>query len=757
MHVRTATAILCLALAAASSPAEEAAAPDGAKPAEKPAAKPEPPDFSVVCSNAWIKCMTDADPTSYALDADMKFSFTLEGVTNAIPKGKYLYSWKRTGDDGVEDSGTSPLSKSPFVYTTKLAQPGFVRVAVEIVTEDGKPFMKTVGKIKSPLAFVAGAGAEPRKLLPPAEPKDFAKRIRDLKRKLPTVQYKKVQRQEVEAAGLNGVKAYQVSIPSSDDRPVSGFLVVPVADDGVRFPCRLAPVACSPSATQKPPGPREVRAGEISFFLAFDPGKAGARDAAFCTGMFLRLVRALQYLKSLPEWNGRDLEASGWGMAGMLAIWAAGCDEGVTKVQCSLVPRCETEAFDALAFARLIPPSCMVDIQCAGLANTDPPASYAARLWNALPCEKKLVWVQGRDGAVTARWYRGREVLWEKLCPVGYRNMDAEHCLQIRRTPAKPYKDLGVAFRDKVVVEVLFDYGKTMTLADDAITSAKNYADKDLLPLEIYAVIPEKRLKQKQWEKFLDGKLGKGGSGRFNFQIYQDAGMDLPPPASLPWVHLVDTEGVLRYSGPDFDAAARKAKEIFRTIPPADPVFAYAKPDLLKDEIAKIRQKPGLAGQKLHKALEQLMRRCLRSDPARAAEAEHLMIGMQQATERRLCEIGTMFEQRGGKAYNDLRKLVAEWPELESNPQVNRLRTRVAKNPEYEKLAKLEAELDRLNAWHPEKSADVKRKEAAVAALRMKVSKCANSKDSAVQGEALLIQADIDNPPQQDGQQGGGE
>jgi len=738
--------ILCMALAVLSA-AEET------KSDAKPAAKPAPPDFSVLCSNAWIKCVTDADPTSYALDAEMKFSFTLEGVTNAIPKGEYLYSWKRTGDDGAEESGTAPLAKEPFVYTTKLSQPGFVRVAVEIVTKDGKPFMKTVGKNKARLAFAAGAGADPRKLMPPDEPKDFAKRMRDLKRKLPTVQFKKVQRREAEDAGLNGVKAYFVSIPCADDRPMSGYLTVPNADAGAKFPCRLTTVGCGFAAEQKPPAAKEVRADEIAFFLAFDPGKDGERDEVFYTGMFLRLVRALQYLKSLPEWDGRDIVASGWGVSGMQALWAAGCGEGVTKAQCGLVARCEAEAFDTFAFARLVPTACMVELQRAGLADAERLPADVSRLWNALNCDRRLTWVQGCEGWSEPRWYKGRDFVWEKISPVRYRNMDAEHCKPIRRNPENSFKDLDLAFRDKVVIEVLFDYCKPATFADESLASTKTYAVRDLHPLELYAVIPEKKVKQKQWEKFLEGKLGKEG-GSFSFPIYLDAGMDLPPPPSLPWFHLVDTEGVLRYSGPDFDAATRKSKEIFAALPPADPVFAYAKPDLMKDEVDKLRQKSGLAGQRLYKALEMSMRKYSRTDPARAAEAEHLLIGMRQATARRMSEISTMFEQRGGRAFNELKKLVAEWPDLEADPKVKGFRAKTAKNPEIEKLAKLEAELDRLHAWHPEKNADVKKKDAAMDALRKKVARSAASKDAVVQGEALLIQADIDNPPQQEEQQG---
>ena len=99
--------------------------------------------------------------------------------------------------------------------------------------------------------------------------------------------------------------------------------------------------------------------------------------------MILRLIRALEYLKSLPEWSGKELLVSGSSQGGAFAIWGAGCDEGVTRVSSTVTGFCDVGAelvgrlrgdwprikfvealgyFDPVNFDKRIPSTCRVDI-----------------------------------------------------------------------------------------------------------------------------------------------------------------------------------------------------------------------------------------------------------------------------------------------------------------------------------------------------------------------------------------------------------
>ena len=54
------------------------------------------------------------------------------------------------------------------------------------------------------------------------------------------------------------------------------------------------------------------------------------RDNCWFHGQILRIVRTLEWLKTLPEWNGRDLIVEGMSMGGSQAIQAAALDKDVS-------------------------------------------------------------------------------------------------------------------------------------------------------------------------------------------------------------------------------------------------------------------------------------------------------------------------------------------------------------------------------------------------------------------------------------------
>lgn len=723
---------LAFAVCPFAAQADEAAAPKPAVVATN--------DFAVCCSNAWLKGVTDKCPVGYALNEDIAFSITLEGVTNAIPAGAYRYRWKRTGDDGVTEEGFAPVEKKPFVCTTRSAKPGTVRLSVEMVGKDDKPFLKKNGTATSPLRFVAGAVVAPEQILPHDEPKDFAKGHKDLVKRLGKPAFKKVPRTPAEQAAPQGYAFGRVELPSPTAHPLKGLLVVPpLAAAGTRLPCRLAFAACGYDAEVSPPKPNELRPNEVVFTIAYDPGKPETRDEAFCTALCLEALRALQYLKSLPEWDGKALLTGGWGMDGLLAIWVAASGEGITGLSFGNVPLAGEGLFDPQCLARHIPASCRTTVWQAGIGDPVFPATPLVALWNAMSCERSLVWVQGAEGWSKPKAYKDRDHLWERLTPVRFVRMDAEHA-KVEEGLEAPYADVGTAFTDKIVIEVLFDYTKD-SLDFQQLSQLSGYAKEGLAPVEAYLVVPEKKIKDKVWNQFRE-RLKKG-SVSVPFPVYFNAGIDMPSSDLLPWYHLVGPDGVLRYSGNDFGAMSAAYRGLLAKLPPADPVFAYARPVLFKDLTDKL-VKDGLPGGKIHRTLETEMKRAQRKDPARAAEARHLLVGMRQAVDRRLGQISKLYQTRPGLAICDLQDLLAEWPDAAALPKAVGLTRSIGYHPDYEKLAKLERELRRLQAWKPEKPSEVKKREAAVEAFRKKLDRLSKSKDVMSEGEALLMMSELD-------------
>ena len=164
----------------------------------------------------------------------------------------------------------------------------------------------------------------------------------------------------------------------------------------------------------------EIRSNGYSY--AFDPAQNSNPETAYFNGMVLRVKRALQYLKTVKGWDGKNLIASGGSQGGLQTIWAAGCGEGVTRAESGITWCCDmytsgklrkdpalklagdgwyiawTDAlgyYDAANFARRIPKSCFTFITRAGLGDYCCPPTGLAKMWNNMTCPKKILWVQG--------------------------------------------------------------------------------------------------------------------------------------------------------------------------------------------------------------------------------------------------------------------------------------------------------------------------------------------------------------------------
>ena len=379
------------------------------------------------------------DKAFYAPGEKMTFELKpvgAEKITNAA----FFVQWTRTGDDGKVEKGLGPVSATqPLVFTTSLEKPGFVRIYAEIADADGKPYRRSNDW---PIFFDGGAGVEPEKLQSVPEPADFDAFWTKQKARLVAMPMT-VRRKELPSQ-QGRVYAVEISCPSV--RPVTGYLQVPAdASPTNRYPCRLDLHGYGYYPNPKAPtgawhkdalvlsinahGLRLPEFGaDAAYYKAleweiksnghtygFDPKQNADPETAYFNGMALRVMRALQYLKSLPEWNGKDLIASGGSQGGLQAIWAAALDPDVTRAESTITWCCDmggTELgrnrggwyvrwvpalgyYDPVNMARRIPKTCLTVIPRAGLGDYVCPPSGLAVLYNNIPGPKKITWVQG--------------------------------------------------------------------------------------------------------------------------------------------------------------------------------------------------------------------------------------------------------------------------------------------------------------------------------------------------------------------------
>ncbi len=441
--------------------------------------------FAGPLDEAWLKGTTDKCPIDYAVGETMTFTLTPMDVGD-LAAGEWFLDWKRTGDDGVVDQGKAPFDgKTPFAYATKIETPGFVRLYATVVdgsgkryrkrftgdgsTPEGRKAMNAFERSRKDIFFDGGAGAGLETLVPHPEPKDFDAFWAGQYKRLDRVPPKAAR---VEIVGENKkAKLYAIEIRCAGLRPVTGYLSVPTAvATGATFPARLETHGYSgDSCTHSAPG--WVRDNEIVLNInahglklpafgateadtkalrweirshdqpyAFDAKQNEDPEVAYFNGMVLRVKRALQYLKTVEGWNGRDLIASGGSQGGLQTIWAAGCGEGVTRAESGITWCCDlytsgklrkdkslnlasdgwyipwTEAmgyYDAANFAKRIPKACTTVITRAGLGDYCCPPMGLAKLWNSIPGNKRVVWVQGSEHGYVPPDYAGRDVVRE--------------------------------------------------------------------------------------------------------------------------------------------------------------------------------------------------------------------------------------------------------------------------------------------------------------------------------------------------------
>ena len=145
-----------------------------------------------------------------------------------------------------------------------------------------------------------------------------------------------------------GYRLWDVTIPALSDVPVHGYLTVPVGAEPkscvlyVRFGgagTKSAPICRNPNTVSFSTNPNGCEQGRDEayykeFFntIAKDYSQRGWYDREKCYfhGQILRVARALEWAKTRPEWNGRDLLVQGKSMGGSQALQAAAVDKDVT-------------------------------------------------------------------------------------------------------------------------------------------------------------------------------------------------------------------------------------------------------------------------------------------------------------------------------------------------------------------------------------------------------------------------------------------
>ena len=388
---------------------------------------------------------TDKNPLSYKLNETITFTVKLvdKDANNAAVAGREL-RWTLSHDDKTLDRSGTATSDNPLVVTTAMSQPGFARLVVEV--KDGGAWLSGTTQV-----FDGGAGADVLNIQEWPEPADFRSFWTNATNTLFATAYTPVCTNFVPAGAAAGVKYYLFELPTLPGLlPATGILAKPEGAD---------PASCGVIATFNGygfgatalPNAATVLKGNIVINVARHGEYPVHPDASYYTdlqngpmksfcfrnldgtvqqtdqyAMILRDLRALQFAKSLPEWDHETVEVSGGSMGGYQSLAMAGLDADVTKCTVNIPWHVDLSSgvkfgrmtgwrptwtanmdyVDAKNFAKLV--RCPVTFT-AGLGDYVCPPSGEVLLWKNLPEPKKVTWTQnsshpGNRGPVCAQY-----------------------------------------------------------------------------------------------------------------------------------------------------------------------------------------------------------------------------------------------------------------------------------------------------------------------------------------------------------------
>ncbi|MFA5205784.1 MAG: acetylxylan esterase [Lentisphaeria bacterium] len=369
---------------------------------------------------------TDKAPVSYRAGEPMTFKIQL--LKDGRPLAGKTLRWSRTGDDQQTGSGEAVSSATqPVLIKTAIGQPGFVRLEVTAFNPDGSPLRDGAG---NPLKFDGGAGAAPEKLVGYPEPADFDAFWRAQRARLAKVP---MQARLQEVPPLDpAFRLFDVRVDCAGGRPVSGYLAVPKGAKPKSLPAQVlfhgygvgpAEANCHRAGMltfdlnahgiengRDPAYYQALRDGELAGYAFHDDTNAKPETAYF-NGMMLRAMRALEFIKSRPEWDGRALMVCGGSQGGLQALNAAALDHDVTRCDAGKPWCCDLGSvtlgrlggwrpsfadglgyYDPVNQARRI--SCETVIT-AGLGDYVCPPSGLSILYNNLKGPKMIEYIQG--------------------------------------------------------------------------------------------------------------------------------------------------------------------------------------------------------------------------------------------------------------------------------------------------------------------------------------------------------------------------
>ena len=300
-------------------------------------------------TNYTFTVMTDRPEAIYKKGQTV--TFTVKLLLDGKPLHNAEVNWK-IAKDGMPpiESGKLTLPDGTGKVTGKLREAGFLQCTATFQTPT------------TTLTAMGGAAIDPLKIKPSLPvPRDFDTFWAAQKKSLAAVPVNS--RLIPVKSSDKGIEAFDLQADSIG-APVSGYFARPIAAKPKSLPIILTVhgagvrssnlggaigwtkrgfLALDINAHGLPNGKPDKFYSELAAGRLKDYRSEGreSRDTIYFKGMFLRLVRALDFLTAQPEWDGKIVVVSGSSQGGAQAIVAAGLDPRVTFFAAGVPAMCD--------------------------------------------------------------------------------------------------------------------------------------------------------------------------------------------------------------------------------------------------------------------------------------------------------------------------------------------------------------------------------------------------------------------------------
>lgn len=372
----------------------------------------------------YFKCITNKSPLEYSCDENIIFN--IYAREDGVDLSGIEVRWELLGDDGGRMGGSNYIdADNPLELKYSLNRPGFVHLICKAIKSNGE-ILEDFDQLD------AGAGADIDKLeyidTVPRDFDDYWKKIENLVADFPLeILFLKKETKNVQ----NGYKAFDVQIKTPSGRPASMCVTVPIGNK--KYPIRLAFMgygimpayyeyiedticACinahgieNNKTAEELMKLYNVKGDLLSY--GFDKLENESKMNNYWRGMMIRNLIALKFLKTIPEWNKKDIISLGGSQGALQAVTVAAHDSDVTRVFAYIPWFCNIKAdkygylkgwrpefaeglryFDTVAHGMKL--KCPITI-CARLGDFVCPPASVMTFYNSIKCKKDIEFEQG--------------------------------------------------------------------------------------------------------------------------------------------------------------------------------------------------------------------------------------------------------------------------------------------------------------------------------------------------------------------------